>query len=94
MKNVKVNFKGANDNRTSTTINGNIAFQYWLSTDDRENSVSESGEIPDDYIERVGREVQKFVNEMEFQGNKDNIETALIQELLARRTSYYIGLRI
>ena len=94
MKPIKINYKDANDNRTSTTINGNIAMQYWFSTDDFETSASDLGKLPDDYIERVKKEVQKFVNEMEWQCDKDHIENSLIRELLARRTSYYIGLKI
>lgn len=93
MKPIKVNFKDVLGNRTSTTVNGNIALQYWFITDDCQNR-EDPTTIPDDYIERTAKEVQKFVNEMDYQLGKDHIETSLIQALLAKKTDYYIELMV
>lgn len=93
MKPIKVNFKDVLGNKTSTTVNGNIAFQYWIETDDCKNREDKST-LPDDYMKRVAKEVQKFVNEMDYQVSKDHIETSLIQALLAKKTDYYIELMV
>ena len=91
MKPIKINYIDFNSKRTSTTINGNIAMQYWFSTDECKNREDKS-KMPDDYRARAARAAQKFVNEMKYQIDKDHIENSLIQAILAKNTDFYIGL--
>lgn len=80
MSNIKINYTNSLGKRTSTTINKNIATHFYYTTDDNKSF----DKIPSDYNERIQREVQKFVNEMSYQGDKNHIETRLLFETVNR----------
>lgn len=73
MKNIKVNYKDENGNRTSTTVNGTIAFHYYMAIM-QEDIDTKNVDI---YIETRSA-VQKFVNTLTHSVEKDNIESQLI----------------
>ena len=76
MTHIKINYTNVNGKRSSTTINRNIAFHFYIAI-----KATESQELPDDYEDRIRRTVQRFVNESEYQYDKDRIENELLHEI-------------
>ena len=70
MKNIKVNYMGADGKRTSTTLNGNICWSYFK-TINRGNNNIETGLI---------KEIQNFVNSIKV--SNDYLDKSLIEDLL------------
>lgn len=73
MKNVKVNYTDKDGKRTSTTINGNICWQYFKKSDIYKNS--EGGK------DSIRQEIQRFVNTIKVSNyhiDKDLIESMLL----------------
>lgn len=79
MSHIKINYTGLNGKRTSTTINRNIAFHFYLTN----NPMGFKG-LPDNYEEDMKQMVQKFANELTNQIDKNNIESAILHEIVNR----------
>ena len=72
MKNIKVNYTDAKNNRTSTTINGQICWAYFKQT----NSYKYNTGDKDTLIQ----EIQKFVNTIKVSNGA--IDKGLIEDLM------------
>lgn len=88
MSNIKINYTNIDGKRTSTTINRAIAKHFYYTTDDYETNRGKG--IPSDYNERIKKEVQEFVNEMNLHIDKDYIENSLLFEIADRKRAKMI----
>lgn len=82
MSHIKINYTKLSGERTSTTINRNIAFHFYLSSEE----AKQFDNLPKDLDNRIKTEVQNFVNGMDVSMglNKSFIESELLAAMKAR----------
>ena len=82
MKNIKVNYTNEQGKRTSTTLNYNICWQYFITTDIFKSDVSMC--FKDSAMPFLITEIQNFVNSIKFDyiSKSKGINKQVFEELL------------
>lgn len=82
MKNIKVNYTNECGNRTSTTLNYNICWQYFITTDTFKSDVSMC--FKDYAMPFLVAEIQNFVNRIKFDDSSKSkgVNKQVFEELL------------